>query len=70
MNRTETAMARLAGAIERLESASMRASSGDLLLSGELRDARDEVETLKDTTRIVGQRLDETIVRLKTLLGE
>lgn len=63
-------MARLAAAVERLESASMRASSGDLLLAGELRDARDEVETLQDTTRVVGQRLDETILRLRTLLGE
>lgn len=63
-------MQRLGAAIDRLEAASARVGSGDLLLAGELRDARDDYARLQDTTRVVSDRLDATIDRLRTLLEE
>ncbi|MBC7950385.1 MAG: hypothetical protein H7Z12_01010 [Rhodospirillaceae bacterium] len=70
MIRTATAVERLGAAIDRLEAASARVGAGDLLLAGELRDARDEQAMMADTTRVVAQRLDAAIGRLRTLLEE
>lgn len=69
-NRTADAVRRLGAAIDRLEAASARAGAGDLLLAGELRDARDQQSLLEDTTRVVAQRLDGAIHRLRTLLED
>lgn len=63
-------MKRLGAAIERLEQAAARVGAGDLLLAGELRGARDDYASLQDTTRVVAQRLDATIDRLRTLLED
>lgn len=63
-------MKRLGAAIDRLEAASARVGAGDLLLAGELRDARDDYASLQDTTRVVSQRLDAAIDRLRGLLEE
>ncbi len=68
LSRTETAIQRLGVVIDRLEAAATRASAGDLLLAGELREAHDQHAVLQDTTRAVGQRLDGAIVRLRSLL--
>ncbi|WP_254434887.1 DUF4164 domain-containing protein [Magnetospirillum sp. UT-4] len=68
--RTEAALDRLGSAIDRLEAAAARVGAGDLLLAGELRDARDQQAALQDTTRVVAQRLDATIDRLRTILEE
>lgn len=70
LSRTEAAVQRLGEAIDRLEAAAARVGAGDLLLAGELRDARDEQAALADTTRVVAQRLDATIGRLRTILEE
>ncbi|MGE5548768.1 MAG: hypothetical protein ACM33T_17820 [Solirubrobacterales bacterium] len=63
-------MKRLGAAIDQLEAAAARVGAGDLLLAGELRDARDDHAALQDTTRVVAQRLDATIDRLRTLLED
>lgn len=63
-------MKRLGAAIDRLEAAAARVGAGDLLLAGELRDARDNFAALEDTTRVVAQRLDTAIDRLRTLLED
>ncbi|WP_291717151.1 hypothetical protein [Magnetospirillum sp. 64-120] len=68
LGRTEAAVQRLGDAIDRLEAAVARVGAGDLLLAGELRDARDQQAVLEDTTRVVAQRLDGAISRLRTLL--
>ncbi|KAF0225763.1 MAG: hypothetical protein FD176_210 [Rhodospirillaceae bacterium] len=68
LGRTETAIQRLGSAIDRLEAAAARVGAGDLLLAGELRDAREQHATLEDTTRVVSQRLDGAITRLRHLL--
>lgn len=68
LGRTEAAVQRLGAAIDRLETAAARVGAGDLLLAGELRDARDQHAALEDTTRVVSQRLDGAIARLRTLL--
>lgn len=70
LQRTESAVARLGAAIERLEIAAARVGAGDLLLAGELRDARDSHSDLRDTTQMVGQKLDATMARLRALLEE
>lgn len=70
LQRTESAVKRLGAAIERLEQAAARVGAGDLLLAGELRGARDDYASLQDTTRVVAQRLDATIDRLRTLLED
>ncbi len=70
LQQTEEALRRLGDAIDRLEQASARVGAGDLLLAGELRDARDDYAELEDTTRVVTARLDATIDRLRTLLEE
>lgn len=70
LNRTAVAVQRLGAAIERLETAAARVGAGDLLLAGELRDARDEQAMMADTTRVVAQRLDAAIGRLRTLLED
>lgn len=70
LGRTADAVRRLGAAIDRLEAASARVGAGDLLLAGELRDARDRQALLEDTTRVVAQRLDGAIDRLRTLLEE
>ncbi|MBI5162818.1 MAG: hypothetical protein HY985_02835 [Magnetospirillum sp.] len=62
-------MRRLGAAMDRLEAASLRSGAGDLLLAGELRDARDEYGRLEDTTRVVAARLDDTIARLRGIVG-
>jgi len=67
---TSASIDRLAAAIDRLESAAARIGAGDLLLAGELRQAREENETLRDTTRVVTQRLDGVIDRLRFVLEE
>jgi hypothetical protein len=67
---TEEAMKRLGAAIDRLESASARVGAGDLLLAGELRDAREEYARLEETTKVVSGRLDAAIGRLHDLLEE
>ncbi len=69
-SRTAAAVQRLGSAIERLETASARVGAGDLLLAGELRDARDEHTALAETTRVVAGRLDAVIGRLHVLLEE
>ncbi|CAA7615310.1 conserved hypothetical protein [Magnetospirillum sp. LM-5] len=69
-NRTEAAIDRLGTAIDRLESAAARVGAGDLLLAGELRDARDQQAALADTNRVVSARLDQAIFHLRTLLEE
>lgn len=69
-SRTEAAVQRLGQAIDRLEAAAARVGAGDLLLAGELRDARDEHAALADTTRVVAQRLDATIGRLRAILED
>ena len=68
LGRTETAIHRLGSAIDRLEAAAARVGAGDLLLAGELRDAREQHAALEDTTRVVSQRLDGAIIRLRHLL--
>lgn len=70
LGRTAEAVQRLGAAIDRLEAASARVGAGDLLLAGELRDARDRHTMLEETTRVVAQRLDGAIDRLRTLLEE
>lgn len=70
LQRTDEAVRRLGAALDRLESAVARVSTGDLLLAGELRDAHEDVAQLEDTTRVVAQRLDATIARLRVLLEE
>jgi hypothetical protein len=70
LQRTEEAIRRLGAAIDRLESAAARVGAGDLLLAGELRDAREEHARLEDTTRVVATRLDAAIDRLRLLLEE
>lgn len=70
LSRTASAVQRLGAAIDRLEAASARVGAGDLLLAGELRDARDQQAALQDTTRVVAQRLDAAIVRLRGLLED
>lgn len=64
------AVQRLGQAIDRLEAATARVGAGDLLLAGELRDAKDQHAALEDTTRVVSQRLDAAIGRLRTILEE
>lgn len=63
-------MRRLGTAIDRLEQASARVGAGDLLLAGELRGARDDYDRLAETTRVVSDRLDTAIGRLRDLLEE
>jgi len=70
LSRTEEAIRRLSAVVERLEAASTRSGAGDLLLAGELRDAREECERLEETVRLVGNRLDNTIDRLRGLLED
>ncbi len=70
LSRTASAVERLGAAIDRLDSAAARVGAGDLLLAGELRDARDQQAALQDTTRVVAQRLDAAIDRLRNLLEE
>lgn len=70
LQRTEEAVRRLGAALERLETAVARVSTGDLLLAGELRDAHEDVAELKDTTRVVAQRLDAAIGRLRVMLED
>ncbi len=70
LSRTEAAIHRLGNSIDRLEAAAARVGAGDLLLAGELRDAREEQAALLDTTRVVSSRLDAAIRRLHTLLEE
>jgi len=70
LSRTEDAIRRLGAAVERLEAAATRSGAGDLLLAGELRDAREDCERLEETIRLVGSRLDHTIDRLRGLLEE
>lgn len=70
LSRTAEAVRRLGAAIDRLEAASIRIGAGDLLLAGELRDARDQQALMEEVTRVVAQRLDGAIDRLRTLLEE
>lgn len=70
LGRSAAAVQRLGAAIDRLEAAAARAGAGDLLLAGELRDARDQQAQLEDTTRLLAQRLDGAIARLRTLLED
>ena len=70
LSRTAEAVRRLGAAIDRLEAASAPVGAGDLLLAGELRDARDRQLLMEETTRVVAQRLDGAIDRLRTLLEE
>ncbi len=70
LQQTEEAIRRLGSAIDRLEQATARVGAGDLLLAGELRDAREEYAELQDTTRVVAVRLDATIDRLRSLLED
>lgn len=70
LQRTEDAVKRLGAAIDRLEVAAARVGAGDLLLAGELRDARDDYARLEDTTRVVAGRLDAAIGRLRTILED
>jgi hypothetical protein len=67
---TEEAVRRLGQAIDRLEAAAARVGAGDLLLAGELRDARDDYARLEDSARVVSTRLDAAIDRLRLLLEE
>jgi hypothetical protein len=69
-SRTLGAVQRLGAAIDRLEAASARVGAGDLLLAGELREARDRQAALEETSRVVSRRLDSAIDRLRDLLEE
>jgi hypothetical protein len=69
-SRTISAVQRLGAAIERLEAASARVGAGDLLLAGELREARERHTALEETTHVVSRRLDAAIGRLRDLLEE
>ena len=69
LSRMDDAVRTLSAAVERLEAAAAtRLSTGDLLLAGELRDAREECARLEDNSRVVGVRLDGAIEKLRTLL--
>lgn len=74
LSRTVEAVRRLGAAIDRLEAASERAGersgAGDLLLAGELRDARERQAEMEEATREVARRLDGAIDRLRTLLED
>lgn len=65
----EEALSGLMLAVDRLETAAAnRVSSGDLLLAGELRDAKEANARLAETNRVVGVRLDTAIDKLRVLL--
>jgi len=69
LSRVDNAVRKLSSAVERLEAAAAtRLSSGDLLLAGELRDAREQCARHEDTNRVVGTRLDAAIDRLRAVL--
>lgn len=70
LSQIESVLQSLAQAVDHLESAAARVSSGDLLLAGELRDTREECARLEDNSRVVGARLDATIDKLRTLLED
>ena len=69
-SRTQAAVARLGAAIDRLEDGAARLQSGDLLLAGELREAREQYEALQETTRVVSHRLDHVIKKISTMVEE
>lgn len=69
LSRMEGAVRTLSNAVDRLEAAAAtRVSTGDLLLAGELRDAREDFSRLEDNSRVVGARLDSAIEKLRTVL--
>ena len=69
--RMDAALGALSSSVDRLESATAnRVSTGDLLLAGELRDAREENARLQDNLRVAGGRLDSALDRLRLALGE
>jgi len=69
--RTDEALHRLNAALDRLEKAvADRLAVGDALLAEELRATREDYARLEDTTAMVSQRLDDTVERLRFLLGD
>ena len=70
LSQIEDVLRLLTAAVDHLDTAAGRVSSGDLLLAGELRDAREQCERLEDNSRVVGVRLDATIEKLRTLLED
>ncbi len=68
LSRIENVIRTLTKAVDHLDTAAGRVSSGDLLLAGELRESREECARLEDTSRVVGTRLDSAIDKLRTLL--
>jgi len=72
MSRLDDAEARLTAAIRRLEAALARASrpSGDTQMAAALEQARREYAALRERTNAAGGRLDETIGRLREILGD
>ena len=70
LSQIEDVLRTLTKAVDHLETAAARVSSGDLLLAGELRETREECSALKEGNRVIGTRLDATITKLRTLLEE
>ena len=70
LSHIENVLRSLTEAVDHLETAAARVSSGDLLLAGELRDTREECARLEDNNRVVGTRLDAAIDKLRNLLEE
>ena len=70
LSQIEDVLATLGAAVDHLESAAARVSSGDLLLAGELRDVREQNTRLEENARVVGVRLEATMDKLRTLIEE
>ena len=66
---TRTAIGRLERSVQRLEKA-MAGHHGDLFLAQELTDAREDYARLDGATRLVEERLDGVIERLKVILED
>lgn len=72
MSRLDDAEMRLTAAIERLEEALASApkGNGDPEMAAALAQARAEYAALREKADAAGGRLDETIGRLRTILGD
>lgn len=68
--RSRAAIEQLEHAVSRLEGAVARNRDGELSLAAELRRAREDYARLDDTTRLVEQRLDGVIGRLRLMIED
>ncbi len=68
--KTESAMRRLEDALARLDARIEALPGDDLFLAGELKSARAEYKELEEVARIVSERLDSTIGRLRQVLAD